>query len=111
MPLNKSTPGAIKIFAVGAALALTPSAALAQSGDLTAFRALYKELVEINTTLSAGDCTRAANPRGARLKAPGIPDADMRIIVPPNFPKQGNLVARLRGTDPTAKPMLLVGHL
>src|SRR6185312_15207968 len=28
--------------------------------DQTAFRALYKELVETNTTLSAGSCTAAA---------------------------------------------------
>ena len=27
---------------------------------LPAFKALYKELVETNTTLSAGDCTAAA---------------------------------------------------
>ena len=91
---------------------ICPTVAPAQemTPDLIAFRELYKELVEINTTLSAGDCTRASHALMARLKAAGIPDADMQVIVPPNFPKQGNLVARLRGTDPSAKAILLVGH-
>lgn len=78
--------------------------------DLVAFRALYKELVEINTTLSAGDCTKASYALRERLKTAGIPEADMHVIVPPNFPKQGNLVARLRGSDPNSKAILLVGH-
>ncbi|MBL8773620.1 MAG: peptidase M20, partial [Phenylobacterium sp.] len=33
------------------------------------FRALYKELVETNTTFSAGDCTLAAQRMADRLKA------------------------------------------
>ena len=36
------------------------------------FRALYKELVETNTSLSAGNCTLAAERMAARLKAAGI---------------------------------------
>ena len=40
--------------------------------DETAFRALYKELVEINTTLSVGSCTAAAEAMAARLKAAGF---------------------------------------
>jgi acetylornithine deacetylase/succinyl-diaminopimelate desuccinylase-like protein len=113
MPTNRGALRGAKLLAIAAALALSPSASSAQDTDrdLAAFRTLYKELVEINTTLSAGDCTRAANALAARLKAAGIPDADIRIIVPPNLPKQGNLVARLRGSDPNARPMLLVGHL
>ena len=35
-----------------------PSFAQAPAGDEVAFRALYKELVEINTTRSVGSCTR-----------------------------------------------------
>jgi acetylornithine deacetylase/succinyl-diaminopimelate desuccinylase-like protein len=98
---------------LAAALLLTPTASGAQtiSADLAEFRGLYKELVEINTTLSAGDCTRAAQALATRLRAGGIPAEDIRIIVPPGMPKQGNLVARLRGTDPNAKAVLLVGHL
>ena len=63
------------------------------------FRALYKELVEINTTLSVGSCTDAANAMKARSDAPrDIADAQLQVIVPPGWPKHGNLVAVLPGT-------------
>ena len=73
-------------------------------------RELYRELVEINTTDSAGSCTVAAEAMQKRLVAGGIPAADIQIIVPPGAPKKGNLVARLRG-DGAKKPILLLGHL
>lgn len=75
------------------------------------FRALYKELVEINTTLSVGSCTDAANAMKARLVAAGFAEADAKVVVPPSFPNQGNLVAELRGTDPKLKPLLLLAHI
>src|SRR5450432_2617540 len=40
--------------------------------DAIAFRALYQELVEINTTRSVGSCTRAAEAMRTRLLAAGI---------------------------------------
>jgi len=45
-----------------------PDRDTAQSGDkgLERFREIYKELVETNTTLSAGDCTLAAKRMAAR---------------------------------------------
>jgi acetylornithine deacetylase/succinyl-diaminopimelate desuccinylase-like protein len=76
-----------------------------------AFRELYKELIEINTTLSAGSCTAAAEAMGARLKAAGLPAGDVRVLVPPDRPKDGNLVATLRGRDPQASSILLLAHL
>jgi acetylornithine deacetylase/succinyl-diaminopimelate desuccinylase-like protein len=79
--------------------------------DQVAFRALYKELVETNTTLSSGDCTLAAERMAAHLKAAGFPDADLTLFSTPDHPKEGGLVAILPGTSKTAKPMLLLGHL
>jgi acetylornithine deacetylase/succinyl-diaminopimelate desuccinylase-like protein len=76
--------------------------------QLQAFRDIYKELVEINTTDSAGDSVRAAEAMAARLKASGLPAADVQVIS--SAPRKGNLVARLRGTG-AAKPMLLIAHL
>jgi acetylornithine deacetylase/succinyl-diaminopimelate desuccinylase-like protein len=75
------------------------------------FRALYKELVEINTTLSAGSCTEAATAMKARLLAAGYPDSQAQVIVPEGWPKQGNLVALLPGTDSKLKPVLLLAHI
>ena len=100
--------GAVAAFVLAAsAHAQTPPV----RPDQVAFRALYKELVEINTTLSVGSCTRAAEAMGARLRAAGYPAADVRVIVPPDRPKDGNLVAVLHGTDSHAAPMLLLAHI
>jgi acetylornithine deacetylase/succinyl-diaminopimelate desuccinylase-like protein len=75
------------------------------------FRALYKELIEINTTRSVGDCTRAAEAMRQRLLAAGYPPEDMRILAPPEAPKDGALVAVLRGREPSSKPILLLAHI
>ena len=79
--------------------------------DQVAYLALYKELVETNTTLSAGDCTLAAKRMSARLKTAGYPDADLRVFVPDGHPKEGGLLAVLHGSDSKAKAILLLGHL
>jgi acetylornithine deacetylase/succinyl-diaminopimelate desuccinylase-like protein len=82
----------------------------ARAGE-TEFRALYKELVEINTTLSVGSCTDAANAMKARLSAAGYMDEQLHIVVPPGRPKDGNLVAVLPGSDKSLKPLLLLAHI
>ena len=102
--------------ALAAGVALTafaaPIAAHAQSRpDQQAFFALYKELVETNTTLSVGSCTKAAEQIGARMKAAGYRDADMTLFSVPDHPKDGGIVIILPGTDKKLKPMLLLGHL
>ncbi|WP_425994868.1 M20/M25/M40 family metallo-hydrolase [Caulobacter sp. DWR1-3-2b1] len=79
--------------------------------DQAKFRELYKELVEINTTLSIGSCTKAAEAMGARLRAAGYPEADVKVVVEPKHPREGSLVAVLRGTDPKSKPILLLAHI
>src|SRR6202161_4216092 len=81
------------------------------AGDEAAFRELYKELVEINTTRSVGSCTKAAEAMRARLLAAGIPEEDTRIIAPPDRPDDGALIALLRGRDQKAKPILLLAHI
>src|SRR2546428_14191354 len=90
---------ALRVFAQG-----TPTPAQKQ------LREIYKKLVEINTTDSAGSCTAAAEAMAARLKASGLPAEDVQVIVPPGGPKKGNPVARYRGTG-AKKPIMLLGHL
>jgi acetylornithine deacetylase/succinyl-diaminopimelate desuccinylase-like protein len=79
--------------------------------DQVEFRALYQELVETNTTLSAGSCTLLAEKIAAHLKGAGFADQDLTAFSVPDHPKEGGLVAVLRGSSSTAKPMLLLGHL
>src|SRR6266699_2536756 len=94
--------------ALGASLAFR---ALAQPAPAQReLREIYRELVEINTTDSAGSCTAAAEAMAARLKAGGLPARDVQVIVPPGGAKKGNLVVRYRGTG-AKKPVMLLGHL
>ena len=79
--------------------------------EQTAFRALYKELVETNTTLSAGSCTLAAERMAAHLKAAGYSDAELHLFIAPDHPKEGGLVAVLPGRDPKARAVLMLAHL
>ncbi len=79
--------------------------------DQAAFREIYKELVETNTALSVGSCTEAAAKMAVRLKAAGYADADLHQITAPDHPKEGSLVAVLKGSDPKAGAVLLLGHL
>src|SRR5271166_4839364 len=89
------------------------SAALAEARtpDEAAFRGIYKELVEINTTRSVGSCTRAAEAMRAHLAAAGIAAGDMQILEPADRPQDGSLIAVLHGRDRLAKPILLLAHL
>lgn len=75
------------------------------------FRALYKELVETNTTLSAGSCTLAAERMAARLKAAGFPEGDLHPFAISDHPKEGGLVAVYPGRDPKQKAILLLAHI
>lgn len=97
---------------LGAApVAAAPPAQPVLRPDQIAFRELYKELIETNTTLSSGSCTLAAERLAVRLKAAGYTDREMEVVVPPEQPKQGALVATLAGTDPKLKPILLLAHI
>jgi hypothetical protein len=78
----------------------------APTADEAGFRALYKELVEINTTRSVGSCTQAAEAVRARLVAGGVPVSDTQILAPPDRPKDGALIAVIHGTDKRIKPIL-----
>ena len=95
------------------ALGMVPLAAAAQAmtPDRQAFFGLYKELVETNTTLSVGSCTKAAAQIATRLKAAGYADAEITQFSTPDHPREGGLVAVLPGTDKRMKPMLLLAHL
>ncbi len=97
-------------FAAAVALALSAGVAVAQqlSPELTAFREIYRELVEINTTDSVGDTVRAAEAMAARLRAGGFPAQDIRVLS--SGPRKGHMVARLRGTG-AGRPILLLAHL
>ena len=94
-----------------AAVLAAPTMAQPLKPDQKAFFDLYKQLVETNTTLSAGSCTLAAEQIAVRLKAAGFADGDITLFATPEHPKEGGLVAILHGSDKKAKPILLLAHL
>src|SRR5580658_2111627 len=103
-----------KICAVGSCLVLSCLSLPARaqnSGGEQSFRALYQELIETNTSLSAGSCTLAAERMAAHLKAAGFADADLHPFSVPEHPKEGGLVAIYPGRDPKLKAILLLAHL
>jgi acetylornithine deacetylase/succinyl-diaminopimelate desuccinylase-like protein len=106
----------IRHHLIGIALAaLTPLApACAQDRqDQQSFRALYKELVETDTSITTGSCTALADKVEGHLKAAGFLATDITRFAVPEHPKEGGIVAILPGTanPKTLKPILLLGHL
>jgi acetylornithine deacetylase/succinyl-diaminopimelate desuccinylase-like protein len=105
-----TTAAALVLSAVSLNAIGEPSAGEAAAG-VPAFRDLYKELVETNTTLSSGNCTLAAERMAARLKAAGFPASDLHPFAAPDHPKEGGLVAFYPGRDPKLKAILLLAHI
>ena len=69
---------------------------------------IFRELIEINTTDSVGNTTKAAEAMAARLKAAGFAASDVQVLGPDA--RKGNLIARYRGTG-ARRPFLLLAHL
>ncbi len=99
------------LLALAAALAATTARAEPPAPGLAAFRDVYKELVEIDTSFPGGSCTRAAERMAARLKTAGFPEDDLHLLVPPDHPKDGDLVAVYPGRDTKAKAVLMLAHI
>ena len=106
------------IALAAAALVACPVAAQVPTGtmgelrpDQKAFFALYKELVETDTTVANGSCTQAAEQIAARLKAAGFADDQVTLFSVPEHPKEGGIVAVYPGTSATLKPILLLAHI
>ena len=71
-------------------------------------RDIFKQLIEINTTDSAGNVTAASEAMAQRFRDAGFPERDIFIGGPND--KKKNLVVRLHGSG-KHKPVLLIGHL
>lgn len=103
------------LIALAATLAATsvaiPAAEPAPRKDQLAFRDLYKELVETDTSVATGSCTALADKIAARFKAAGFADSQLTPFKDEKLPLDGGLVVTMPGSSTAAKPMLLIGHL
>src|SRR5258708_6499821 len=116
MKNSLAVAGALALLATGSLSipSMTHAATAAATSSAATepqFRELYKELVETNTSLSAGSCTLAAERMAARLKAAGYPDEDFHPFSLPDHPKEGGLVFISPGRDPKLKAILLLAHI
>lgn len=102
---NLGTAKSEKPAAAPAPAAATPTA----SSPVHEAREILKQLIEINTTNSVGDNTKAAEAMAARFRDAGFPAEDVQVLAP--MAHKGNLVVRLRGAGTGGKPVLFIGHL
>jgi acetylornithine deacetylase/succinyl-diaminopimelate desuccinylase-like protein len=80
------------------------------AADRDLARAVFKELIETNTSHSVGSTTLAAEAMRKRLLEAGFPAADLVVMGPDA--RHGNLVARYRGVAGSIKkPVLIICHL
>ena len=70
-------------------------------------RDIFRELIEINTTVNVGS-TEAAEAMAARLRAAGFSWSDVHVVGPE--PQHMNLVVRYRGKG-SYRPILFIAHL
>ncbi|HVY93809.1 MAG TPA: M20/M25/M40 family metallo-hydrolase [Bryobacteraceae bacterium] len=103
--LGKAKPQPAPAPAPPPAAAPAPAA----SSPVPEAREILKQLIEINTTNSVGDNTKAAEAMAARFRDAGFPAEDVQVVTP--MPRKGDLVVRLRGTGTGGKPVLFIGHL
>ena len=76
-----------------------------------AFREIYQEMVEIDSSPSTGSCTKVVRAAEARLQKAGYTGDDVQLVIPENKPDDGNIVARLRAPGAKKKAVLLLAHI
>ena len=101
-----------RLMAIGILCALAggtgASRAQTNAGVNEEARAIFQQLIEINTTDSIGSVTKASEAMAQRLLAAGFAEKDV-IVAGPNERKK-NLIVRYHGSG-QKRPILFIGHL
>ena len=94
------------------AMLMTSAAAHAQTLDHSkaAFREIYQEMVEIDSSPTTGSCTKVVSAAEARLQAAGFA-SDVQVVIPEGKPDDGNIVARINAPNAKKKGVLLLAHI
>ena len=71
---------------------------------------IFQQLIETNTTESSGSTTVAAEAMARRFRDAGFLESDVRVLIPDQDPRKGNLVVRMHGSG-ARRAILLIGHL
>jgi acetylornithine deacetylase/succinyl-diaminopimelate desuccinylase-like protein len=99
--------GLAMFLCTGIVLSQTIGTSQTRNAQQELSRDIFRELIEINTTVNMGS-TVAAEAMAARLRNAGFPDSDISIVGPQ--PQHMNLVVRYHGKG-TKPPILFIGHL
>jgi acetylornithine deacetylase/succinyl-diaminopimelate desuccinylase-like protein len=92
-----------------AAMAQTPAIRPLSAEDRATAIAIFKQLIEINTTdTPLGNVTTASVAMQKRFLDAGFPESDVQLLGPD--PRKQNLVVRMHGTS-SAKPVLFLCHI
>src|SRR5262245_46354202 len=97
----------IQYFVAVALIATVPAAAQTEANRQLE-REIFAELININTSDSAGHTREAAEAMARRLTDAGFPAVDVKVLG--HTSKYQNLVARYRGAG-RGRPILLMAHL
>lgn len=95
---------------LGAPAARAAQPAKPDAGE-QAFRELYRDLVETDTSATTGDCSALALSVADRFRKAGFPDGQITLFRDEAYQLDGGVVVIMPGTSTKAKPMLLLGHL
>lgn len=107
--MNRARRSRVGLLAMAVAAGAARLVAQTPSGEDAEHRAIFQELVEMNTSPDGGDVSRATRAVERRLLAAGYTAADISVVGPSRACE--NLVATLAGADRAAKPLLLLAHL
>ncbi|MFT8716807.1 M20/M25/M40 family metallo-hydrolase [Gluconobacter potus] len=100
------------VLALGTFLTAWSTAhAAPEDHDRAQFHDFYKQILETDSSAATGSCTAVAEEARAHLLAAGYPANSTEIILAPDLPRDGNLVASLPGADATAPAILLLAHI
>ena len=99
----------VGLIAIRGVVAQSPAPSALPPAHQALARELLRQLVEINTSDSAGHTADAAEAVAQRLRTAGLPAADIQVLHPDAH--IGMLVARLRGKATGKRPILLMAHL
>jgi acetylornithine deacetylase/succinyl-diaminopimelate desuccinylase-like protein len=105
------TLNALWVASLSLTLTGVAQAAADADGGRAAFREIYKEMVEIDSSPSTGSCTKVVRAAETRLKAAGFGEDELHLVIPDGKPDDGNIVARIRARNPAKKGVLLLAHI
>ncbi len=105
-----STAALALAIALGAPAAQAAQPAKPDAGE-QAFREVYREMVETDTSATSGDCSTLAQKVAERFRTAGFAENQITLFRDETYQLDGGVVVIMPGTSTKVKPMLLIGHL